>query len=145
MKRILLLTTSLMLVIAAFAYAGDQKTEKTDKDTKATQANMGEGHHDGSTVTLTGEVLDMYCYMSHPESATGEEHAKCANSCLAKGLPIGFLTADGTVYMIVGSDHTPANDMVKDWVGKQSTITGKLMQHKGMKAIDIASISAPKS
>jgi hypothetical protein len=126
--------------MAVAAFAGDDK--KTDKGKAEAAKSEGKG---GETVTLTGEVLDLYCYMSKPETSTGAEHAKCATSCMERGLPIGFLTADGTVYVIVGSDHAPANDMVKDWAGKQSTITGKLMQHKGMKAIDIASITAPKS
>lgn len=127
MKRTLLLTLSLVAALAVTAVAGDEaKKEKKN------------------VVTLTGEVLDMYCYMSHPESATGAEHAKCANSCISRGLPIGFLASDGTVYLIIGNDHSPANEMVKGWGGKPSTITGTVTEHKGMKAIDITGISEVK-
>jgi hypothetical protein len=127
MKRTLLLSLALVLTLAVAAAAG----EEAKKDAK-------------NTVTLTGEVLDMYCYMSHPESATGEGHAKCANSCISRGLPVGFLASDGTVYLIIGSDHNPANEMVKGWAGKQSSITGTVTEHKGMKAIDITGISEAK-
>jgi len=109
---------------------------------------MDKGHadtaKDAGAVTLTGEVLDMYCYMEHPANAVGEEHAKCANTCIERGLPVGFLAKDGTVYLIIGSDHNPANDMVKGWAGKQSQITGTIVEHNGMKAINLAGISEVK-
>ena len=94
---------------------------------------------------MTGEVLDLYCYMQHPESATGADHAKCGSACAAKGLPIGFLTADGTLYLIIGKDHESANATVAEWVGKQSALTGYVTEQKGMKAIELVSIAAAKS
>ena len=94
---------------------------------------------------MTGEVLDLYCYMGHPESATGAEHAKCAKACISKGLPIGFLTADGTMYLIIGKDHASASTDVAEFVGKKSTITGHVTEQKGMKAIELVSIADAKS
>lgn len=128
MKRTLLLSLALTMALAVAATAGDEHKDKKDK----------------KTVSLTGEVLDMYCYMSHPESGQGAEHAKCANSCIGRGLPIGFLATDGTVYLIIGSDHNSANEMVKGWAGKQSTITGTVVEHNGLKAIDITGIAEVK-
>ena len=90
-------------------------------------------------ITLTGEVLDLYCYMQHPEDGQGADHAKCATSCINKGLPIGYLS-DGVVYLIIGSDHKTAADMVAEYAGRQSTITGMLIEHDGIKAIEIMSI-----
>ena len=130
MKRTLLLSLVIAMVFAVAAAAGD---EAKSKDAKATK------------VTLTGEVLDMYCYMSHPESAVGEGHAKCANSCIDRGLPVGFLASDGTVYLIIGSDHAAANEMLKGWAGKKSTITGTIVEQAGIKAIDISAIAEAKS
>jgi hypothetical protein len=83
--------------------------------------------------------------MGHPESATGADHAKCAQACVSKGLPIGFLTADGTIYLIIGKDHESASTAVAEWIGKQSTITGHVKEQKGMKAIELVSIGAAKS
>jgi hypothetical protein len=127
MKRTLLLSFALVMALAVVASADDMEKKDAKKP-----------------VTLTGEVLDMYCYMSHPASAVGADHASCANSCISRGLPIGFLASDGTVYLIIGSDHSPANEMVKGWAGKQSTITGTIVEQKGMKAIDITGISEVK-
>lgn len=143
MKRIALLFFSLVFALAVVAVAGDgtgQKTEATQSQASETPAKP-----DGKPATLSGEIVDLNCYMARPASATGTEHAKCANDCLAKGLPAGFLTPDGTLYVIVGSNQAPANPKVKDFVGKQSTVTGRIMQHNGVKAIDLASISEVKS
>lgn len=130
MKKTLLLSLVLVSALSVVAMAQDAHKDHQGMEKKA--------------VTLTGEVIDMYCYMSHPASATGAEHAKCANSCIERGLPIGFLASDGTVYLIIGSDHNPANEMVKGWAGKQSAVTGTIVEHKGLKAIDITGIADVK-
>ena len=128
MKRMLIVAMAVILATSAFALAGD--------DAKKAKA---------APTSMTGEVVDLYCYMQHPESASGAEHAKCAKSCISKGLPIGFLAADGTVYLITGKDHESASTLVADWVGKKSTITGHVSEAKGMKAIELVSIGEAKS
>jgi hypothetical protein len=95
--------------------------------------------NEGKEVTLEGEVLDLYCFMNHPETAQGMDHAKCASSCIKKGLPIGFMS-NGEVYLIVGKDHESAADMVAGLAGQKSRIKGTLLMHNGVKAIDIESI-----
>jgi hypothetical protein len=128
MKKTLFVAMAIVLATSAVVLAGD--------DAKKEKA---------APTTLTGEVLDLYCYMGHPESATGADHAKCAQACVSKGLPIGFLTADGTIYLIIGKDHESASTAVAEWIGKQSTITGHVKEQKGMKAIELVSIGAAKS
>jgi hypothetical protein len=131
MKRILWVVMAIALATSAVALAGDEVKEvKKEKP---------------APVTLTGEVVDLYCYMEHPESATGPEHAKCAKGCVTKGLPIGFVTTDGTIYLITGKDHESASTMVADWLGKKSTVTGVVREQKGMKAIELVSIGEAKS
>lgn len=146
MKRILIL--ALMTVCATAAFANEdpgygksknKQTTKTESDAKS--ETDGKTKKAGKSVTLTGEVLDLYCYMQHPETATGAEHAKCAKSCMAKGLPVGYLV-NGKVYTIIGKNHEPVNAMVAEYVGTKSTITGQLIDHHGVHAIELASISA---
>lgn len=132
-KGILALGLAIFLSAGAFgAYAQDE--QKQDKHA---------GHHgkDKSEVTLVGEVLDLYCFMKHPDTGQGAEHAKCAKNCINKGLPIGFL-ADGKVYVIVGKKHESAKDLVVDFAGKQAKLTGTLFDHNGMLGIELASIEA---
>ncbi len=126
MKRLLMLAMVVMLGISAIAFADEAKKEEAKPVT-----------------TLTGEVIDLYCYSDHKSS--GAEHAKCATSCITKGIPVGFLTADGTMYVIVGKDHAPANAEVAPFAGKQSTITGNVMETNGMKTIKLISIADVKA
>ncbi len=125
MKRILILVAGAVLVVAAVAFAQETKKEEA-----------------AVPVTLTGEVLDLYCYMGH--SASGAEHMKCAQSCIKKGMPVGFLTADGTVYLIIGKEHEPVNATLADWAGKKSAITGVVKENKSLKAIELVSIAEAK-
>ena len=111
----------------------------------AVSAAQHHGHgsnHDSKPVTMTGEIIDLQCYMQHPENATGMEHAKCAQACMARGLPIGFLADDGSVYLLVGAEHDPVVSEVKDWAGRKCALTGTVIEHKGMKGIAFASIAA---
>ena len=93
---------------------------------------------EGKEVTVKGEVLDLFCYFDH--AAKGEGHAKCATACLNKGIPAGFLGADGTLYILLGGDHNAANDQVAEYAGKQSEITGLLVNQNGVKALKVKSI-----
>jgi hypothetical protein len=112
--------------------------------TKAFAQHEGHQHHkmheeSNKEVSLVGEVLDLYCYMKHPARGQGLEHAKCAKTCIRKGLPIGFLV-DGEVYLIIGKEHESAKDLVVDFAGTQSRLTGTLIEHDGVKAIEVAKI-----
>lgn len=102
------------------------------------------GMQEGKAVTLEGEVLDMYCYMKHPKIGQGEEHTKCAKTCIRKGMPIGFL-ADGEVYLILGKEHESAKDIVVDFAGSQARLTGTLVEHDGVKSIELLKIEKIKA
>ncbi|MEM6905858.1 MAG: hypothetical protein AAF568_08190 [Pseudomonadota bacterium] len=60
---------------------------------------------DGKPIEVTGEIIDTWCYysgvMGIPEAVTGSAHHTCAMWCAAGGIPVGMLTEDGTVYMVV--------------------------------------------
>jgi hypothetical protein len=106
-------------------------------------SDMKMGEAEGE-VTLQGEVLDLYCFMKHPDNGQGTEHAKCAQNCIRKGLPIGFLSG-GEVYLIIGKEHESAADMVVEFAGSQSILKGTMVDHHGVKAIEIASIEKAPS
>jgi hypothetical protein len=81
------------------------------------------------TVTVTGEVLDMACYIDH--GATGEKHASCAKTCIESGLPVGIKTADGKVYLVIG-EHKPINKQLAQYAAKTITVKGKLVTRDGI-------------
>ena len=135
MKRILALAMGLMFALGAIAFAQQGEAQK-----KMPMKSMDK--EQAKTVTMTGEVLDMYCYMDH--QAMGPDHAKCAMSCIQKGLPVGFKAADGSVYLVVGKDHEPVNATMAEWAGKKSTITARVLTNGGMKALELVSIAEAK-
>jgi len=98
---------------------------------------------EGKEVTLTGEILDTYCFMMNPEEGQGEGHAKCAKACIKKGIPPGLLV-DGKVYVLLGKGHKAANDQVVEFAGKMVTIKGKLVEHSGIRALQVQEIRAAK-
>ena len=143
MKRILVVALFALMGMSALALAQQGTTQGEPAKTGMSHAGMAKTEAAAKPVTMTGEVVDLYCYMGH--GATGPDHAKCANSCIKKGLPIGFLSSDGTLYVITGKDHESANTMVADFAGKKSTITGTVREQNGMKAIEIATIAEAKT
>ena len=88
-------------------------------------------------VTVTGEVLDMACYIDH--GAHGEKHAGCAKTCIESGLPVGIKTADGKVFLIIG-EHKPLNKELAEFAAKTITIKGKLVTRDGISLIANAEI-----
>jgi hypothetical protein len=97
-----------------------------------TMGNMGTVKS-GSEITVTGEVLDMACYLDH--GAHGEKHADCAKMCIASGLPVGIKSADGTVYLLIG-DHKPANDKLAEYAAKTITVKGKFVSRDGINLLE---------
>lgn len=60
---------------------------------------------EGTRIEVTGEIIDTWCYysgvMGGPDAVVGSAHHTCALWCSAGGIPVGLLTEDGTVYMIL--------------------------------------------
>ncbi len=93
--------------------------------------------------TLTGEPVDMNCYVT---GKSGEGHAACAKSCAEKGNPIGLAVkgADGKVslYLVLGGGGKAAKDLMTEHMGKQVTVTGAVTEKDGMKIVTVASVAA---
>jgi hypothetical protein len=89
----------------------------------------------GQEATVTGEVIDMSCYLDH--GATGEKHAACAKKCIASGLPVGIKANDGKTYLMIG-DHKPLNSELADEAAKTVTVKGKLASRDGISMIENA-------
>ncbi len=87
----------------------------------------------GEKVTMTGEVVDLMCYLDH--GAKGPDHAGCAKKCIKSGGPVGLLTEDGQVYLLIGS-HAPANDELALHAADTITVVGKYVERDGMKMIE---------
>lgn len=86
---------------------------------------------------VTGEVVDMMCYVDH--NAVGEKHGQsCGAKCVKNGGPVGIVS-DGKAYLVVG-EHKPMNDQLAEYCGKTVTLKGKMAERGGIAMLENAEI-----
>src|SRR6059058_4769027 len=86
---------------------------------------------------VTGEVVDMMCYVDH--NAVGEKHGQsCGAKCIKSGGPAGIVS-NGKAYLVVG-EHKPMNDQLAEYCGKTITLKGKMAERGGIAMIENAEI-----
>src|SRR5664279_2465849 len=90
-----------------------------------------------ATQTIKGEVVDLMCYLDH--GAKGEKHKGCAKKCIDSGGPVGLLTADDQLYLVIG-DHKPMNTELSAKAAQTVTLKGKVVERNGMKMIENAEL-----
>lgn len=84
--------------------------------------------------TVSGEVLDMACYMA--KGAHGEKHKGCAAACIKGGAPMGLLTSDGKVYLLVENHNKKeAYAKIKDRAGEKITVKGTASAKGGVQGL----------
>ncbi len=94
--------------------------------------------------TVVGEIVDFSCYLQLGKH--GDKHRSCGQKCAASGQPIGLLTADGTLYMLMEEEHDPRRDgltsdfrkAASDHMAHIMEVTGPMTSHAGYKAIYVA-------
>jgi len=91
---------------------------------------------DASTKEVTGEVVDIMCYVDH--NAVGAKHADCGEKCIKNGGPVGIVS-DGKAYLVVGA-HKPMNDELAPLAGKTVTLKGKMASNGGISMLENAEI-----
>jgi hypothetical protein len=62
----------------------------------------------GKVVTVVGEIIDLSCYLQVGKH--GGKHRDCGQKCLRNGQPIGLLTKEGKVYLLMEEEHDPRRD-----------------------------------
>lgn len=62
----------------------------------------------GKPISAVGEVVDLSCYLQVGKH--GEKHRDCGQKCARAGQPVGLVTADGSVYMLIDEEHDPRRD-----------------------------------
>ena len=91
--------------------------------------------------TLTGEVVDLACYMVHPESGKGAGHRKCAETCVKKGLPMGLLGDDKQVYLLLEDHDNPKPyAQLKDKAAEKVTVEGQKVTQGGVQGMVVESL-----
>ena len=94
----------------------------------------------GEVKTLVGEIVDFSCYLQVGKH--GEKHRACGQKCFTNGQPIGLLTKDGNLYMLMEEEHDPRRDGLTDFrkaatehVAHIMEVTGTQSSHAGYKAL----------
>ena len=101
------------------------------------------GAEDAVEVSITGEPVDIQCYLS---GRSGEAHASCARTCAEKGQPIGFATVDDDgkeqLYLVMGATHKSPKEIMAEHMGKEVTATGTLTIKDGMTILSVSKVEA---
>ena len=97
------------------------------------------GQPKGETVTVKGEVVDLWCYLEGGDHGAG--HKECAVSCAKAGNPIGLVTEKGDIYVMMGiKDHQPGKDVLISKMAETVTIEGTLVKKGGTQVIYVSSV-----
>ncbi|MBI2686697.1 MAG: hypothetical protein HYX27_10305 [Acidobacteria bacterium] len=95
----------------------------------------------GKETTVVGELVEFSCYLQLGKH--GEKHRACGQKCVASGQPVGLLTADGSLYMLMEEEHDPRRDgatsdfrkTAADHMAHVMEVTGTLASLGGYRAI----------
>ena len=130
------------LWLLAASLAGSGILLMADEGHKQGSQQTAQESVEGKAMTVWGEVLDMACYMAH--EGKGPKHKKCAKACILGGAPMGLLTSDGRVMLLV-EDHDKKNiyESLKEWAADKVKVSGNLYQRGGLRALVV--LKAEKS
>lgn len=100
------------------------------------------GDSEGKEIALKGELVDLACFMAH--DGKGSKHGQCGKMCVQGGSPMGLLTADGTVYLLI-EDHSSAKakkpyTQAKKLVAESVSLKGSLYKRGGTQAVVVGSV-----
>lgn len=102
--------------------------------------------HAGQTpkrITVTGEVIDSWCYLSEIMWATGSAHHQCAVWCARGGIPVGILGDDEQVYIVLKMNNDPdviSHDRILRMQTNEVVVEGDLYERDSIKYLAIDTI-----
>lgn len=134
MKRMLIVLSICMLFVSLSAFGqGDEKAAKTEKHKMSKAAKE---------MTISGQVVDVSCYLAHGDKGIGDDHKACAEACAKNGGPLGVLTKDGKLYVsVLPDDHsTGPNAKLMDHVAHEVQVTGLVRNKGGVNGIMITKV-----
>jgi len=101
----------------------------------------------GDKITVTGEIIDTWCYLSGvmgpPDATQGSAHHACALWCSAGGIPVGLVTEDGSIYMVLkieGDAQLAGGDTALKLAAHTVEATGVLHQRDGLNYLIVETV-----
>ena len=129
---------------APAAALGDMPTHtwsETTVDAALTNKDGVKTPRGGEIKVLVGEIIDVSCYLQLGKH--GAKHKDCAQKCAKNGNPVGLLTQDGLVYLLIAEEHHPRRDgkterlqdQLIDNMASIVKVTGSATSLNGMRAL----------
>ena len=116
--------TFIVVSVSALLFAGAQSLTAQPK---------------GQRTTITGEVVDLWCYLEGGDR--GAAKRECATACAKAGNPIGILDSAGNLYVAAGlKDHQPAQTMLLNRMSDEVTATGTVVKKGGVQMIYVDTV-----
>lgn len=94
-------------------------------------------------VTVTGEIIDSWCYLSEIMWASGSAHHRCAVWCARGGVPVSILGEDEEVYVLLLVEDDPeviGNEAVFRSQTNEVVVDGDLYERDGVKYLAVTKI-----
>ena len=141
MRRI----ASLVLVLVLACAVGVLYAQDSTKAATSAKSGMKMSSKEMDT-TVSGEVVDVSCYLRHGDKGMGDGHKSCAEACAKSGSPLGILTKDGKLYVsVLPDDHsTGPNAILMDHVAHQVEATGIVRTKAGVRGMMISKVEMAK-
>ncbi len=87
----------------------------------------------GKIVTVVGEIIDYSCYLQLGKHGT--KHRDCGQKCLKNGMPIGLVTKDGKLYLLMEEEHDARRDGLTDFRKAAIENMAYVMQVSGTESV----------
>jgi len=101
----------------------------------------------GKRVTVTGEIVDTWCYVTEIMYGLGTAHHQCAVWCAVGGIPVSVLGEDGNVYVVLkveGDDTSVTNPRIINIQTHKVTVNGDLYERDGVKYLIVTQVADDK-
>lgn len=95
-------------------------------------------------VTVTGEVVDTWCYVTEIMYSVGTAHHQCAVWCALGGIPVSVLGEDGKVYVVLKVEDEETNVASPRLIQIQShmvTVDGDLYERDGVNYLIVTQVA----
>ena len=93
----------------------------------------------GERVTVTGEVVEMWCYLEAGDRGAAKK--ACATACAKAGNPVALVDDKGQLFVLAGlKSHQPAQELLLDKMSERVTVTGTLVKNPNAQMIYIDTV-----
>ncbi len=95
-------------------------------------------------VTVTGEIVDTWCYVTEIMYGLGTAHHQCAVWCALGGIPVSVLGDDGKVYVVLKVEDEEVNvasPRLLDIQSHKVTVDGDLYERDGVNYLIVTQVA----